>query len=213
MTVALLPIRSLRDGKRRLSPMFPPSVREAVVRQLFQRTHAALLASDDVTHISVVSPDPEVLRWVEPLGVLPVLQADAGLNNGLEQARRELVAQQRWTTLLVLLPDLPLLASSDIQKLLRLKESRSLVLAPDRHGAGTNGLVLQLTDELPFVFGDNSFHQFQKVATAQGLTIQLYQSLHTTLDLDTADDLQLIREYDPQFAAELLAGVQSLPTT
>jgi 2-phospho-L-lactate/phosphoenolpyruvate guanylyltransferase len=147
------------------------------------------MASQRIDHLNVVSPDPQMLAWVAQFGVHPILQPDQGLNAGLEYARRVALNRQRATSLLVVLPDLPYVAPADIAALTHLDADNTVVLAPDRHGHGTNALLIQPADALVFHFGVASLERHRAEAQAGGLAIREYHATGTAFDLDTADDL------------------------
>jgi 2-phospho-L-lactate guanylyltransferase len=197
--VALAPLRSLHDGKQRLRDVLSRAERTALIQRLFQRVQQALAASGQIAQIGVVSPDPALLEWAAALQnglpLLPILQPDQGLNAGLEYGRRVLLQPgangARPTGLLVVLPDLPAISAADIQALVRLSAPNSVVVAPDRHGQGTNALLARPPDALPFDFGGASLARHAAAARARGLELRRYEAPSIALDIDTADDLQL----------------------
>lgn len=185
---AILPLRSLRDGKRRLRGVLAPAERTALVQRLFERAYRAALESRCCRGIIVVSPDPEVLTWIDRFQVVPVRQPDAGLNQGLEHARRVALASGA-TRVLVVLPDLPAITPESIRALTRRGGGR-VVIAADRHGRGTNALLLPAAGP-PFAFGDDSRRQHVDLAVACGLIPDVAHIAGMILDVDTAEDLQL----------------------
>lgn len=200
-TVAIVPLRSLHDGKRRLSGVLSSAERGSLVQRLFLRAHEAILGSGCVDLLCVVSPDPALLAWVERSGVLPLLQSGDGLNAGLEYARQLLLERGSWSSLLVVLPDLPLIEAADVAAMARLSEPESIVIASDRHGSGTNALLLQPANAIAFRFGAHSLQRHLAAARSCDLVIQRYTASSVAFDLDTADDLDLLRE----------SGVKSQP--
>ncbi len=194
MTVAILPMRSLRDGKRRLQSLYTVEERARLVQELFQRVLAALDRASMIEHVVLVSPDRDFIDWAARPGVVTLLQPQGGLNEGLEFARQ--VVRQRSPTLplMVLLPDLPLISAGDINAIVALGGQARVVLAPDRHDTGTNALWIPASTALPFGFGEGSLRRHQHSAEALGLTWQCYRSLGTLLDIDTDEDLQLARQ-------------------
>jgi 2-phospho-L-lactate guanylyltransferase len=119
-----------------------------------------------------------------------LLQPGHGLNPGLEYARDMLLQRRRGDGLLVILPDLPLIAAADIAAIVRASAERTIVLAPDRHERGTNVLLLRPPDALPFCFGEDSLRLHTEAARTKGLACRLYRAAGTALDLDTPSDLE-----------------------
>jgi 2-phospho-L-lactate guanylyltransferase len=113
-----------------------------------------------------------------------------GLNPALEQAARE-VRADGVSTVLILPADLPLISSADIDNLLR--RDAPVVIAPDRHGMGTNALMVRLDafgEPFVFQFGEGSFAKHQDEAARLGVDAVTAVSLGTSFDLDTLEDLQ-----------------------
>lgn len=193
-TWAILPLRSLRDGKRRLRGTLSAFERTTLVQQLFAHTLGAIQASQVVRGVAVVSPDPDLLAWIERFDVVPIMQPDLGLNAGLEHARRDLLAHFAPDALLVVLPDLPLIARDDLIAMVRRSTPRSVVLAPDQHGTGTNALLVRPAEAIPFRFGAGSFDHHRHNARSHRLAVHRYDALGTALDVDVPDDLAVMHE-------------------
>lgn len=191
---AIVPLRSLHDGKRRLSGVLSSAERGSLVQQLFLRAHAAILGSGSVDLLCVVSPDADLLAWVERAGAMPLLQSGDGLNEGLEYARHTLTERGSWSSLLVVLPDLPLIQAADVAAMARLSQPQSIVIASDRHGSGTNALLMQPANAIAFRFGAHSLQRHLAAARSHGLAIKRYTASSVAFDLDTAEDLDLLRE-------------------
>jgi 2-phospho-L-lactate guanylyltransferase len=190
-TIALLPLRSLRDGKQRLRDVLSPQARTELVQTLFVRALNALCDANCIAEVVVVSPDAELLTWVQQHNVWSLLQPNQGLNHGLEHARRVVLAQRQVSSLLVMLPDLPLVQPQHVAELVALGEEQSVVIAADRHERGTNALLLRPPDTLRFAFGEGSRQLHLAAASERGLSVLHYRSSGTAHDLDTPDDLEL----------------------
>lgn len=190
MRAALIPLRSLHDGKQRLAAVLGAADRARLVQRLFVRTYTALQASGAIDHIAVVSPDPALLEWVRRWDVQPILQPDHGLNPGLEHGRRALLAEHPLTSLLVVLPDLPFVTLHEIQAFAAIDRARTVVLATDRAGAGTNALLVHPAAALPFCFGVDSYRRHRAAAVARGVQVRDLHAPRLAWDLDTPADLR-----------------------
>ena len=146
-TVALVPVRGLRGAKTRLAGVLSAEGRELLTRRMLRTVVGAAVESDAVAAVVVVSPDRDVLTLATGLGprVIPLAQDPAapGLNPALDIGRDWAVAHGA-AALLVLFGDLPLLTANDVARLVALGESAPVVLGPDRHGTGTNVLLVRL---------------------------------------------------------------------
>jgi 2-phospho-L-lactate guanylyltransferase len=65
----------------------------------------------------------------------------------------------------------------------------TVVVAPCRHGTGTNALLVHPLDLIPFAFGPDSFAAHCAAARAAGVEPVVYRSDTIALDLDTPEDL------------------------
>lgn len=188
-TVAVVPIKHLDDAKTRLAGRRTPLERRCLVRNLLWHVLTALQASSLIHRIIVVTPDPGVLRDAEPLGSNGILQTGVGLNAAIKLGRDEAL-QYGAHTMLVLLPDLPLLTVTDINALLGAADEGIVMLAPDRHNSGTNAIVLCPPDAIDPAFGINSLSAHHAAAWEKGLSVREYHSIGTGFDLDTETDLE-----------------------
>lgn len=187
-TVAAVPIKHLDDAKTRLAGRLTPPERRCLVLNLLRHVLATLQESSLVHEIIVVTPDPGVLREAESLGSNGILQTGVGLNAAIRLGCDHALRSEA-TTMLVLLPDLPLLTATDIDALLGTAGEGIVALAPDRHNSGTNALVLQPPDAIDPAFGINSLSAHHAGAREKGLSVREYHSIGTGFDLDTASDL------------------------
>lgn len=193
MTIALLPLRSLRDGKRRLQTVASVDERQSLVDGMLQHALAALVGSGAIERILVVSPDPAARQRAERLGASALVQPDQGLNEGLQHGRK--IIGERWPgqPLLVMLPDLPFVEPADIASLVALGSEQTVVIAPDRHCQGTNLMWLPAAAALAFAYGVGSFGRHRHAAEGLGFAVRCYHGAGTAFDLDTAEDLELVR--------------------
>lgn len=101
-------------------------------------------------------------------------------------------------TAVVLAGDLPLLEPDDISALLAAAEgTRVVVVATDRHGTGTNALVLRLPDVIQPAFGPNSAARHRLAATTAGASVRSIELGRVALDIDTPDDLAELMRLRP----------------
>jgi 2-phospho-L-lactate guanylyltransferase len=77
-------------------------------------------------------------------------------------------------------------------------DTRGVVIVPDRHGTGTNALVLSPPDAIEPAFGPGSFARHVAAAEAAGVPHRVEEVPGLALDVDTPDDL-----------AELAAALES----
>ncbi len=216
-TWAIIPVRGLERAKSRLAGPLDAEERVDLVSRLLRRAVAASTSSRLVAGTIVVSSDPAVLGLARTSGAVPLADLDRGLNAALDLARTEALA--RGATAIVVLPgDLPWLDRETLDAVLsaagdaRTRDARTrgaaalgesaasprlVALVPDRHGTGTNVLILAPPDAIEFAFGSGSRAEHATRAAAAGA---IYVELGGPLDvdLDTVDDLVLVEELAPE---------------
>jgi 2-phospho-L-lactate/phosphoenolpyruvate guanylyltransferase len=188
-TAVVIPVRTFEGAKSRLGDVLDAEERRDLVERLLRRTVAAALATPGVTEVVVVSPDPDVLEVAVAAGARPLLQRSRGLNPALREARAEIRAGR----LLVVPGDLPAVTAGDLAAMLAAGDTAgvpSVVLAPDRHGRGTNALLLSPPEVIDPAFGGDSRAAHAWLASsADAAFLEVPRAL--ALDIDTADDLLL----------------------
>lgn len=183
-TRIIVPHRGLAVAKTRLAPVLASDERGALAERLLRHVLATAVA---VCEVVVISPSASLASLVDASGARLVVQRGMGLNAGLDQARSEAVADGV-TRLAVLHGDLPNLQTDDVAALLAAAPTpRGVAIAPDKTGAGTNGLVLQPADVIEFGFGIGSFARHR--AAAGSLPFVVVDRPGLAFDLDTPADL------------------------
>jgi 2-phospho-L-lactate guanylyltransferase len=69
----------------------------------------------------------------------------------------------------------------------------SVTVVPDRHGTGTNALLLAPPDAIAPAFGEGSFARHTAAAEAAGARLTVSRPPSLLLDVDTAADLTALR--------------------
>jgi 2-phospho-L-lactate guanylyltransferase len=185
-----VPVKGLGLAKSRLGGILTAEERVLLVLDMLAHVLGALRESGAMDEIAVVSPSPEELPL--PEGVHALKQRKSGLNAALEQGRRWAVSREA-DAVLVAFADLPALTSNDISRIATLgKAEGTVVLAPDRHGTGTNLLLAHPPRIARFAFGAGSFAAHSELAREAGAQVKVYRSYGTGLDIDTLDDLEFL---------------------
>ncbi len=197
----MIPVRALEGAKSRLGAVLDAEERRELVELLLRRAVSAARGTAGVDLVAVVSPDPDALATASDAGAEPIAQRSSGLNPGLAEARDALAG--RADRLLVLPADLPCVAATEIGQLLAAADAASrdgravVALAPDRHGRGTNGLVLDPPGVIEPAFGGDSRNAHASLARAAGARYVETAGV-LALDLDTPDDLLLVEATRPE---------------
>jgi 2-phospho-L-lactate/phosphoenolpyruvate guanylyltransferase len=183
----IVPHRGLAAAKTRLAPVLDDGEREALARRLLDQV--LRVAHEACGDVVVITPSEALEPLVTAAGARLVVQRGMGLNAGLEQARREAMAEGV-ATLVILHGDLPNLVTDDVAALLdALPETPGVAIAPDRAGSGTNGLALRPPDAITLRFGVGSFAAHVAEAEAAGVPLSEVHRPGLAFDLDTPADL------------------------
>lgn len=199
--VAIIPVGTLAGAKSRLGGVLDAEERHDLVTRLARRTIRSTLGSAAIAETIVVTPDDEVRGLAADLGARPIRQRSDGLNAGLREARDEAMAAGAGAVLVlpIDLPDVSVGAVDAIVASLDLAEhDRPFVgIVADRHGRGTNALLVRPPDAIGFCFGGDSRAAHVAAARSIGATlVELDGAL--AWDLDTPDDLLLLDRDDPR---------------
>ena len=197
--VAVIPVGELERAKSRLGEVLDAEERRDLVIALLERTLAATTDTPRLAETLVVTPDDEVASIARAAGARVIRQADRGLNHGLDEARSAALDDGA-KALLVLPADLPGVSPAAIDAVLKtLDEERTPLVAivPDRHGRGTNALLLSPPGVIDFAFGGDSRVAHRHAADAASIrVVELDGPL--SLDIDTPEDLLLVQTGEPQ---------------
>ncbi len=92
--------------------------------------------------------------------------------------------------------DTPLLDPDELDALLDRGAGRApcVTIVPDRHGTGTNALLLDPPDAIAPSFGPGSFERHRQAAEAAGAEVLVDRVPSLVLDVDTGDDLSRLVE-------------------
>ena len=192
---AIVPVKPLRTAKSRLSAVLTKDEREILSQQMLINTLDLLREVKEIERTLVVSRDTKALSIARKHGARTVTENGAPeLNNAL--ARATVVAQQYDISGVLVIPaDLPLMRMDDVEKLIgRATDPPVVVIAPDRHGSGTNALLSSPPGLIEYDFGIDSFERHVARAKAAGVRLVVCEIPSIGLDVDLPEDLEYLRE-------------------
>lgn len=198
MTIwAIVPVKPLRRGKSRLAGMLSEDERAELNQALLQHTLSTLTDIKELEQVLVISRDPHALTVARQHGARTVREdGQPELNTALTRAT--VVAKVHATRGVLILPaDLPLISREDVLTLLeKAADPPVVVIAPDRHGKGTNALLISPSGLIEYDFGENSFQRHCERAKQAGARLEIVDLPSLGLDLDLPEDLEIIRELE-----------------
>jgi 2-phospho-L-lactate guanylyltransferase len=190
-TIAVLPVKSFPNAKQRLTAGVEAPLRSQLAAAMFADVLSALAASS-IDEVVVVTAGDAVAAHAAAQGARVVRDAEQGHNAaariGVAEARR-LGAERA-----LLVPgDCPALDPGEIDQLLARRNGQpSILIVPDRHGTGTNALLIAPPDALAPSFGPGSCQRHAALAAAGGLTHAVVGVPSLALDIDTPEDLDAL---------------------
>jgi 2-phospho-L-lactate guanylyltransferase len=195
--VAIVPVGAIDGAKSRLGAVLDAEERRDLAFGLAERTIRAAVLTPGIDETLVVTPDDEIRDLATRAGARPLRQRSRGLNDGLREARDEAIAAGA-TAVLVLPIDIPAVAPDLLAPLVDIAAAgdRLVRIVPDRHGRGTNALLLAPPDVIDFCFGGDSRDAHVEAARAAGARVELLDG-PLTLDVDTPEDLLLAEAETP----------------
>ncbi|MBJ7332093.1 MAG: 2-phospho-L-lactate guanylyltransferase [Solirubrobacteraceae bacterium] len=192
-TAAILPVKRFSHAKQRLSASLPADLRRSLAEAMVSDVLRALRRTPAIDEIIVVTAEPiaSALATSQGARVVP----DPEERGHSEAALLGLAAVSDETTRALLLPgDCPALAPADIEAALAAAAAGpSVVVVPDRHGNGTNALVLTPPTAMAPSFGPGSRLRHEELAADAGAACVTVEIEAFTLDVDTPEDLAALR--------------------
>ena len=216
---AILPVKRFGAAKQRLLEVLDRPSRAAVVRAMLTDVLAAVTDAEQVERVIVITGESRAerialeraKRVTTPIEVLRDPH-DAGHP---EAATLGIIrAISLGAEAVALLPgDCPLLSAGELDAALARVEPGRVAVVPDRHGTGTNALLMSPPDAIAPGFGPGSCERHVERARARGLEVDVEPLESLALDLDTPDDLRELAAAladDPERAPATAAAVGDL---
>ena len=192
---AILPVKRLYAAKQRLAVGLKGEQRRRLVEAMVADVLEAIGGARSVERTIVVSGDPVAQELAAGAEVVPDPEDGGPIQAALAGIAR---AEAEGAGLVVLLPgDCPLLDPRELDGLLTGIPERYVGVVPDRHGTGTNALVLSPPGAIVPAFGEGSRDRHVALARQAGVPFGIDEVPSLGLDLDTpADIIALTRELE-----------------
>jgi 2-phospho-L-lactate/phosphoenolpyruvate guanylyltransferase len=208
-TAAVLPVKSFARAKQRLGQSVADPLRLELARAMVADVLLALAQSEAIELTIVVTREDSVAHTAHELGAI-VVEDDsesgqsAAASLGVHRALSEGIER-----VLCVPGDCPALDPAELDELLgghapgasderngdeQLESPIGVVIVPDRHGTGTNGLLLCPPDVIEPSFGPDSCERHRRLAHDAGVAARLERPPSLLLDIDTGADLAALRD-------------------
>lgn len=192
-TFAILPVKGFDRAKQRLAGGLSPGPRQALVEAMFSDVLVALRRTQGIERTVVVSADRGAQRIAAGYGAEAIDDPGEGQVQAAMLGIEHVVANGARRALLV--PgDCPLLDPGELEGLLTPPaDPRAVLIVPDRHGTGTNALLLSPPRAITPAFGPDSCALHAAAAAAAAVTHAVISVASLALDIDTPEDLGALR--------------------
>jgi 2-phospho-L-lactate guanylyltransferase len=193
-TAAILPVKRFAVAKSRLGESVEEELRASLARAMVADVLQALSRTPSVELTIIVTREPSLPATARAHGALLIDDTaeqgqSAAVTLGVQRALAE-----GFERVLCIPGDCPALDPAELGALLGGSERRSVVIVPDRHGTGTNGLLLAPPDAIAPAFGPGSCERHRALARDAGVDCRVAHPSSLLLDIDTGADLAALRD-------------------
>jgi len=200
-TAAILPVKRFATAKSRLGASgVVDALRDRLAEAMVADVLRALARTAAVERTIVVTREPRVAASAGEHGALLLADdSESGQSAAVALGVARAIADG-FQRALCIPGDCPALDPHELAQLLAAADERAaadgdaeVAIVPDRHGAGTNGLLLTPPDVIAPAFGPRSCERHRALALAAGARCRIERPASLLLDVDTGDDLAELR--------------------
>jgi 2-phospho-L-lactate guanylyltransferase len=197
-TFAIVPVKRFRTAKQRLDDGLSAGTRRALTESMVTDVLVALRRAQRVDRVVVVTAEPAAEALARGYGADVIEERE---DHGHSEAALVGIADavERGADRVLLVPgDCPALRPPEVDSLLAGAAAAGggpqIVVVPDRHGTGTNALVLSPPGAMAPSFGPGSRARHEEAARAAGTQATIVEVPSLMLDVDTVEDLEVLRD-------------------
>lgn len=195
-TAAVLPVKRFSHAKQRLGASVADPLRAELVPAMVQDVLEALAATEAIERTILVTREPAAIAAASHHRRVTTAQdseqgQSAAVSVGIERALESGIER-----VLCIPGDCPALDPAELTELLASQPDfeSEVVIVPDRHGSGTNGLLLRPPGAIVPSFGPGSCERHIDLARQAGARCRLEHPSSLLLDVDTGADLAALRQ-------------------
>ena len=193
-TLAILPVKRFELAKTRLRSALDPGARRALAQAMVADVLDALLGSAVLDGVVVVTNAGPVAELAGAAGARLLRDPHESGQSAAALVGIEQAIADGYDRVLLVPGDCPALDGAAIEALLHAgAPPPSVTAVADRHGEGTNALLLAPPAVIEPGFGPGSLERHRARAQASGATWRTVELPGLLLDIDTAEDLAALR--------------------
>jgi 2-phospho-L-lactate guanylyltransferase len=192
---AIIPVKRFGQAKQRLLERLDRPQRAAIVKAMLEDVLVAVTSVDDIERVIMVTGEGRAerlaLRHAQRVKTPIEVFQDPNDRGHSEAATLGIVrAKALGAEAVALLPgDCPLLDAAELSEALERLAAGQVTVVPDRHGTGTNALLMAPADAIGPAFGEGSAERHRDRAERAGYVVAVEPLGSLGLDLDTPEDL------------------------
>lgn len=190
MIYGLVPVKKLAKVKNRMDGFLSLPERQALSLAMLEDVLTVLSTSRVLHRVTVVTSDPQASDLAGEKGAEVIAESE-GIDSESQAVDygASVLSQRGVESILVIPLDVPLVTSTDIEKLVAERSmAPSVVMAPSKDG-GTNALLKTPPDVIPSRFGYDSLRLHQQEAEKRGVKYKVLTLPSLVLDIDSPEDL------------------------
>lgn len=191
--IVVLPVKRFVAAKSRLGQA---DLRDRLAPAMVEDVMRAVAGLD----VIVVSGEPSIRSLTTELGFEQIEDPDQGhvaaAGRGIARA-----LERGADSVALVAGDCPLIDAADLRP-----ASAGVVVFADRHGTGTNGLILSPPGAISPSFGPDSRARHEALAREAGVACEVRERSSLAIDADTPEDIEVI-------TAALRANPDAAPAT
>jgi 2-phospho-L-lactate/phosphoenolpyruvate guanylyltransferase len=192
-TCAVLPVKRFDDAKQRLDRTLNAGTRRALAEAMVSDVLHGLRRAQGVDKVIVVTGESGAEALARAYDAESIPDDDRGHSHAARSGV-DWALERAYDRVLLVPGDCPALDPNEVDDLVRDGMSApDVVIVPDRHGEGTNALLLAPPDVIAPSFGPGSRARHEQAAEAAGARWRIAEPRSLVLDVDTAEDLAALR--------------------
>lgn len=197
MRALLLPVKDLKNAKKRLVGVLTPEERFGLAEAMLADTIRAVRGVALAEKIFVMTNYEPAMRVAQENG-WEVLREERQISESDSVDAAARICEERRVTALLRVPlDIPLVQAGDIDELLAVEcEAPALVIVPSRDGLGTNAILRMPPALFPSHFGKGSYAKHVGEAERLGAHVILRRNTRLEMDVDDEADLRVLLKHD-----------------
>ena len=193
-TCAVLPVKRFDDAKQRLDKTLSSGTRRALAEAMVTDVLTALRRCASIDAVVVVTGEGGAQNLARAYDAESIDDDDRGHSHAA-RAGVDWALERGFDRVLLVPGDCPAIAPAEIDALVGGGHGAPAVtVVPDRHGTGTNALLLSPPDVIAPSFGPGSRERHARATQDGAADCEVSEVASLVLDVDTAEDLEVLRD-------------------